>query len=108
MKKIILGNVYSPTRDKEQIQCKFFSELDRVISSLAADGYRILIGGDFNVIMNMALDYFGSRTSDKKLRVGMWLMGILEKFDLVDIWRKRIRIKNNLHLGRKTQWFKLD
>ena len=64
------------------------TRIDRVISSLAADGYRILIGGDFNVIMNMALDYFGSRTVTKTKSRDV-LMGILEKFDLVDIWRKK-------------------
>ena len=81
-KKIILGNVYSPTRDKEQMQCEFFSELDRVMSRLAEDGYRILIGGDFNVITNMALDYFGSRTVTKTKSRDV-LMGILDKCDLV-------------------------
>ena len=57
-------------QDKEQMQCEFFSELDRVMSRLAEDGYRILIGGDFNVIMNMALDYLVPEQW-QKLRVGM-------------------------------------
>ena len=83
-----MKNFYSPTRDKEKMQCEFFSELDRVMSRLAEDGYNILIGGDFNVIINMALDCFRSRTVTKtKSRDVVW--GILDKFDLVDIWRKR-------------------
>ena len=98
--RMILGNIYSPTRDKEQVQCDFFLELDRVLSTLAEDGYKILMGGDFNVLMNMALDYFGSRIVTKTKSRDV-LMGIMDKFDLIDIWRKRNPNKKQFTFRKK-------
>ena len=44
--KVILGNIYFPTRDKERMQCDFLLELDRLISSIVDPVYSLLIGGD--------------------------------------------------------------
>ena len=98
--KMVLGNVYSPTRDKEKIQCEFFLELDRSLSLLAEDEYKILIGGDFNILMNMQLDYFGSKIATKT-KSRETLKGILDKFDLIDIWRKRNPNKKQFTFRKK-------
>ena len=86
--KIILANIYSPTRDKVRLQCEFFSELDHEMSKLSHNKYSWLLGGDFNIVMNMDLDYMGCRTSMNTKSRDM-VISILDKYNLVDIWRKK-------------------
>ena len=98
---IILGNIYSPTRDKEKMQCDFFSEIDKTMTELYDENYSWVIGGDFNIIMNMGLDYMGSR-SFMRTRSRDMLSDILDKFNLVDIWRKKNPNKKEFTFRQKT------
>ena len=86
--KLILGSVYFPTRNKENAQCDFLSDLNKIICSVFSQEYSLIIGGDFNVIMNHNLDYMGaSNISKSKYRNS--LLDFLDKLDLIDVWRKR-------------------
>lgn len=86
--KLILGSVYFPTRNKENAQCDFLSDLNKIICSVFSQEYSLIIGGDFNVIMNHNLDYMGaSNISKSKYRDS--LLDFLDKLDLIDVWRKR-------------------
>ena len=86
--KLILGSVYFPTRNKENAQCDFLSDLNKIICSVFSQEYSLIIGGDFNVIMNHNLDYMGaSNVSKSKYRDS--LLDFLDKLDLIDVWRKR-------------------
>ena len=86
--KVLLGNVYFPTKDKEKMQVEFLVKLDKVMFELEVRDYIILLGGDFNTIMNFELDYLGSNTVFK-VKVRDLLVNFLSKYDLIDIWRKR-------------------
>ena len=97
-KRIILANVYFPTRDKENAQCDMLADLNEKISSLFSEGYTIIIGGDFNVVMNRELDYMGSsNVSKRKFRDS--LQDFIDNKDLIDIWR-------TLHPNKKEFTFK--
>ena len=59
---LLLGNCYFPTRDKEKMQNEFLEKLDACISKLYHSDMKVLLGGDFNTIMNGELDYMGPKT----------------------------------------------
>ena len=79
-------NIYAPNKTKEQ--CTFFqliqSELDNL--NIEADG-NIIIGGDFNVILNPELDGLGGKPKLKESVKTIDEMRL--SFDLIDIWRVR-------------------
>ena len=54
--KIIFGNVYLPTRDKVKEQINFLDNLEKLISETWSPEYTLVLGGDFNLIMNRNLD----------------------------------------------------
>ena len=60
--KLLLGNFYFPTRDKEKKQFEFLENLDTCISNFTCPEQLLLLGGDFNTIMNGNLDYRGFKT----------------------------------------------
>ena len=86
--KVLLCNVYFPTKDKERLQVEFLVKLDKVMFDLEVRDHVILLGGDFNTIMNCELDYLGLNTVFK-VKVRDLLVNFLSKYDLIDIWRKR-------------------
>ena len=79
-------NIYAPNKTKEQ--CTFFqliqSELDNL--NIEADG-NIIIGRDFNVILNPELDGLGGKPKLKESVKTIDEMRL--SFDLIDIWRVR-------------------
>ena len=86
--KLLLGNVYFPTRERVNQQISFLEKLDNCFSDLNSSNYSLVVGGDFNIIMNKDLDYMGPSTN---LRTNFTkeLEMFLRKTDLIDIWRKR-------------------
>ena len=87
--KLLLGNVYAPTREKVQHQINSLEKLDNCLSNLHSSDYSIILGGDFNVVMNKDLDYMGTSTN-LRMNVTNQLEMFLMKMDLIDIiWRKR-------------------
>ncbi|CAH3029055.1 unnamed protein product, partial [Porites evermanni] len=61
----ILGNVYAPNKIKEQ--CNFFVELQQKLDDfITIQDQRIIIGGDFNVIMDQNLDCAGGSPKEKE------------------------------------------
>ena len=80
----ILGNIYAPNKIKEQ--CNFFVELQQKLDDfITIQDQRIIIGGDFNVIMDQNLDCAGG--SPKEKESGKFLNDICLNYDLIDIWR---------------------
>ena len=82
----ILGNTYAPNKTKEQ--CNFFDELQQKLDDfITIHDQRIIIGGDFNVIMDQNLDCAGG--SPKEKESVKLLNDICLNYNLIDIWRTR-------------------
>ena len=103
----LLVNCYFPTRDKEKMQIEFLDELENCISKIYSSGDTIILGGDFNMIMNGDLDYMGPRKSIKN-KFNEKFEDLMDRLFLVDIWRKKNpEKKNNSHLDKSGRSFRV-
>ena len=81
-KKFVICNVYGPNTDSPT----FFKEMIRIIDSYQEyDG--IVIGGDFNLVINPEIDRNGSSANHTKVVKVLKLY--MECSGLVDVWRDR-------------------
>ena len=60
--KLLLGNVYFPTRDKEKLQYEFLQKLEKSIVNISIPNCPMILGGDFNTMLDEKLDYIGPNT----------------------------------------------
>ena len=79
-----LVNVYAPNLD----QPSFFANLEYIINEKCTDKYDIVWGGDFNLVFNFDLDKKGGNKITN-FNARNRVFNIIEKYDLVDIWRER-------------------
>ena len=83
----LLINLYNPNTEAEQV--KTLCELERMLDIFSLDSYKnILFAGDFNCFFNSNLEASGGNPALKKKSVSK-LIQLLEKYDLIDIWRIR-------------------
>ena len=80
----VLVNIYAPNKIKDQ--CAFFEEIQKKLDDLElVENYEVIIGGDFNIILDANLDGSGDKPqmqeSCKKID------DLCSSFDLIDIWR---------------------
>ena len=94
--KFVFGNLYFPTRDKKKEQLKFLETIEKKISDMWDPDYSIVLGGDYNLIMNSNLDYVGSNTPVKN-NFNEKFEDFLISHNLQDVWRK-----NNPNVKRFT------
>ena len=83
----VFVNIYSPNKTKDQ--CAFFEEIQKQLNELELEeNCEVVIGGDFNVILDADLDGTGGkpqvRESCKKI-----LDNLCSSFHLIDMWRIR-------------------
>ena len=79
-KKYTILNLYAPNEDNPEFFCSIFCALkDFECESL-------VIGGDFNCVLNPELDKAGGRP-DTKVNTRNKLLKLMEDNNLVDIWR---------------------
>jgi exonuclease III len=81
--RFVLVNLYAPTKDKVDDQCTFLAELRTEL--LQYSGHNLIMGGDFNTILNGALDKNGG-TVHSETNYGTALGELIEDFELTDIW----------------------
>ena len=82
----IFANIYAPNKVNEQ--CIFYDEIRNELAEVEADAdHRIIIGGDFNVILDPDLDGSGGKPKLKESCKN--LENLCSAFDLIDIWRIR-------------------
>ena len=74
-----LINLYAPNNDEPQ----FFQKLDSLIQD---DGDKLIIGGDFNLVLDLGKDKVGGNNITHN-RSQMELLQQMEKYSLIDIWR---------------------
>ena len=82
----VFVNIYAPNKTSEQ--CTFFQEIQTELDNLNIEADRdIIIGGDFNVILDPEFDGLGGKP---KLRDSVKIIEQIRlSFDLTDIWRVR-------------------
>ena len=86
--KILLGNFYFPTRDKEKEQIQFLKGVEKVISEMWSQEYGLVLGGDYNLIMDKNLDYMGLNIPTRN-KFNECFEDFLDSYRLEDIWRKK-------------------
>ena len=109
---LLLGGVYFPTRSKVKEQIEFLNKLDQCISEMFSSNDLLVLGGDFNVIVDENLDHSGA-TKLMRSNFVNYLDVFVRKHQLVDIWRKRnpklkqytFRQRTPLVQSRLDYWF---
>ncbi len=82
---VILVNIYAPC-GKSKDQVPFYDKLYNILKDLnIADKY-VVLGGDFNIILNHNLDRDGG-SFHQKAKAYDAVCKILSHFNLIDIWR---------------------
>jgi len=83
--KVCLINVYAPNEENAQIA--FFNNLKNLMSQgEIKENYQLVIGGDFNLVLNPDLDKKGGLLNTK-IRARERLIELIEEFNLIDVWR---------------------
>ena len=98
--KLVLGNLYFPTRDKQKLQVNFLEGIESYISNMWTPDYSLILGGDFNIVMDGKLDYKGSNIV-LKTKFNESFEDFLNKYRLIDIWRKRNPCKKEFTFKQK-------
>ena len=79
-------NIYAPNKVKDQ--CIFFEEIQKQLDGLELEeNCEVIIGGDFNVILDADLDRTGGKPQVKESC--KQIDNLCSSFDLIDIWRIR-------------------
>ena len=79
-------NIYAPNKVKDQ--CIFFEEIQKQLDELELEeNCEVIIGGDFNVILDADLDGTGGKPQVKES--SKQIDNLCSSFDLIDIWRIR-------------------
>ena len=86
--KILFGNFYFPTRDKEREQIQFLKDLEKIILEIWSREYELVLGGDYNLIMDKKLDYMGSNIPSRN-KFNDIFEDFLDRYCLEDVWRKK-------------------
>ena len=82
----VLINIYAPNKIKDQ--CVFFAEIQKQIEEIGLEeNCELIIGGDFNVILDANLDGSGGKPQVKESC--KQIEDLCSAFDLIDIWRLR-------------------
>jgi len=78
---LILANIYGPNWDNAQFFLNFFSTLPDLNS------YKLILGGDFNCILNTQLDRSGVRSNNALSSAAVAINSLLRSYGLSDPWR---------------------
>jgi len=79
--RLTIGNIYAPNDDNPE----FFDQAFNLLNTFKNE--YIIMGGDFNLVFDVSKDKKGGRpTTHEKCKTN--LIGWMEEYDLVDIWRK--------------------
>ena len=77
----VLGSIYGPNKDEPD----FYKEIGDLLDSVDCD--HIILGGDFNFVMNPEKDCFGY-TREHNVNARNKFISICEKHSLIDLWRR--------------------
>ncbi len=100
--KMLLCNVYAPTKDKPSEQSVFFNKIFNVLADF--EDKNIVIGGDFNICLNPCIDKSGGEVESQS-KIAHLIMNYSEELNLNYIWHttnpelKRYSRRGNTKLG---------
>lgn len=78
--KLILANIYAPNLDDQNVFIRLEMKLQ------AAGDHAVVLGGDFNLLMDPVLDHSGA-VLRKVSKASVTLQRICKSLGLIDIWR---------------------
>jgi len=84
--KFIVMNVYAPNKTCEQIQ--FYTKLHERLADFYDPEYQVILGGDFNVVLDPKWDKNGGNFSNRS-RVVHLIHDLVADFGLMDVWRTK-------------------
>ena len=84
--KVILLNIYAPNTEREQVE--FWEVIEQLLRQKIAPDYKLILGGDFNVVLNPSKDKLGGNIEVRR-KVLFLLEEIMNEFNLVDVWRAK-------------------
>ena len=100
----MLINYYVPNLETQQVSV--FDKLTKVLSNLELkENTNLILGGDFNLILNLKLDADGGNPTLKSNSIKSLNILTMEN-DLVDIWRIRNPETNRYTWRKKLLWCK--
>lgn len=82
--RFILVNIYAPTKNHLRDQCQFLADLKNALEPYS--GENLILGGDFNTVIDPALGKKGGR-GEPESQYMKDLKALREDFDLADVWR---------------------
>lgn len=102
-----LINIYAPTQDRPKEQVAVLNRLEQFLTEM--DASNIIIGGDFNCLLNPAIDKNNKTpcnpsTSNVRNKIFM----LMEEWGLMDIWRVRNPAKRDYTFRRGAYASRLD
>ena len=77
----VLGCIYGPNKDEPD----FYAHLDNLLGSVECD--HIILGGDFNFVMNWKKDSFGY-VRENNINARSKFIAVCDQHNLIDIWRQ--------------------
>ena len=104
--EIVLGNMYAPTQDKEYEQIVKLSQFQE--SLMPFHDEVMLIGGDFNITLDPALDRRNTAYQVHSRRYREAVRDMLENLSLVDYWRELYSKLRRYTFHRKEQGSRID
>ena len=83
--KLLVYSIYAPNQDAERV--RVFEILEQWIDESQERDRKILLGGDFNIVLNNNLDRIGGRAGETLPPSARYLKQLLDRKGLVDVWR---------------------
>lgn len=100
-------SIYAPTQDKPREQLETLEKMEGFLQDL--ESTNILIGGDFNSILNPSLDKNTSTPSHPASEpIRAKIKALQDDWNLVDIWRIRNPTRKSYTFGRGSYSSRLD
>jgi exonuclease III len=102
---LYLINVYAPNKEAEQIT--FINAISRIITKYEINnGDNVIIGGDWNQVMNVNLDKCGGISHIVRQKYADKIAELMGTIDVLDIWRLRNSAKKRYTWRQKNPLIK--
>ncbi|CAG2243833.1 unnamed protein product [Mytilus edulis] len=94
----VFVNYYAPTKNFENDQIEYIEKLKILLNEKLEQN--LVLGGDFNTILNPSLDKMGGSKYNTPVKYTSKLEDFIEEFDLCDIWRTK-NVDSRLYTWRQ-------
>ncbi|CAG2228138.1 unnamed protein product [Mytilus edulis] len=94
----VFVNYYAPTKNFENDQIEYIEKLKILLNEKLDQN--LVLGGDFNTILNPSLDKMGGSKYNTPVKYTSKLEDFIEEFELCDIWRTK-NVDSRLYTWRQ-------